>query len=257
MAAVAMSPSAGDVLLRTEQLTRSFGSLIAVNRVDVAIKRGELRSIIGPNGAGKTTFFRLVSGEMVPSSGRVWFNGADITGLPQYRVSRLGISKSYQITNIFPHLSVLENVRVAVQGHARSFNFWARAAALAECRERALAILDSVGLATKVGRLAAHLSHGEKRHLEIGIALASDPALLLLDEPTAGMSPEETDETMHLIRELAAGRTVVVVEHKMKLVMGISHTITVLHQGQVLAEGTPDEIRGNETVRQTYLGAAR
>jgi len=257
MAAVAMSGLGDDILLRTEQLTRAFGSLVAVNRVDVTVRRGELRSIIGPNGAGKTTLFRLVSGEMAPSSGRVWFKGADITGLPPHRVSRLGIAKSYQITNIFPHLSVLENVRVAVQGYARSFNFWARADGLSDCRERALAILESVGLARKAGHLAAHLSHGEKRHLEIGIALASDPALLLLDEPTAGMSPEETDETMRLIRELAAGRTVVLVEHKMKLVMRISDRITVLHQGQVLAEGSPEEIRGNEAVRQTYLGVAR
>ena len=257
MAAVAMSGLGDDILLRTEQLTRAFGSLVAVNRVDVTVRRGELRSIIGPNGAGKTTLFRLVSGEMAPSSGRVWFKGADITGLPQHRVSRLGIAKSYQITNIFPHLSVLENVRVAVQGYARSFNFWARADGLSDCRERALAILESVGLARKAGHPAAHLSHGEKRHLEIGIALASDPALLLLDEPTAGMSPEETDETMRLIRELAAGRTVVLVEHKMKLVMRISDRITVLHQGQVLAEGSPEEIRGNEAVRQTYLGVAR
>jgi branched-chain amino acid transport system ATP-binding protein len=252
-----MSGPGNDALLRTEELTRAFGSLMAVNRVSVAVRRGELRSIIGPNGAGKTTLFRLVSGEMAPSSGRVWFNGADITGLPQHRVSRLGIAKSYQITNIFPHLSVLENVRVAVQGYARSFNFWARAERLVECRERALAILESVALARKAGQPAAHLSHGEKRHLELGIALAADPALLLLDEPTAGMSPEETDDTMRLIRDLATGRTVVLVEHKMKLVMRISDRITVLHQGQVLAEGTPDEIRGNETVRRTYLGAVR
>ena len=257
MAPVAMRGTGDDILLRTEQLTRSFGSLVAVNRVDVTVRRGELRSIIGPNGAGKTTLFRLVSGEMAPSSGRVWFKGADITGLPQHRVSRLGIAKSYQITNIFPHLSVLENVRVAVQGYARSFNFWARADGLSDCRARALAILESVSLAPKAGHLATHLSHGERRHLEIGIALASDPALLLLDEPTAGMSPEETDETMRLIRELATGRTVVLVEHKMKLVMRISDRITVLHQGQVLAEGSPEEIRGNEAVRQTYLGVAR
>ncbi|PYO55849.1 MAG: ABC transporter ATP-binding protein [Candidatus Rokuibacteriota bacterium] len=257
MARVAMTAGADSILLRTERLTRAFGSLLAVDRVDLTVRRGELRSIIGPNGAGKTTFFRLVSGEMAPSSGRVWFNGSDITGLPQHRVSRLGIAKSYQITNIFPHLSVLENVRVAVQGHGRSFNFWARADRLSDCRERALAILESVGLAPKAAHLAAHLSHGEKRHLEIGIALASDPALLLLDEPTAGMSPEETDETMQLIRALAAGRTIVLVEHKMKLVMRISDRITVLHQGQVLAEGNPEEIRANEAVRRTYLGAAR
>jgi branched-chain amino acid transport system ATP-binding protein len=148
-------------------------------------------------------------------------------------------------------------VRVAVQGYARSFNFWSRADGLTDVRDRAAAIVRSVGLGGKLGMLAAHLSHGEKRHLELGIALASDPALLLLDEPTAGMSPEETDSTMGLIRELAAGRTVVLVEHKMKVVMRISDRITVLHQGQVLAEGTPEEIRANERVQQTYLGAGR
>jgi branched-chain amino acid transport system ATP-binding protein len=148
-------------------------------------------------------------------------------------------------------------VRVAAQGSARSFNFWSRADRLTEVRDRALAILKTIGLATKAERLAAHLSHGEKRHLEIAIALAADPVLLLLDEPTAGMSPEETEETMLLIRELATARTVVLVEHKMKLVMNISDRVTVLHQGQVLAEGTPDEIRANELVQQTYLGAGR
>jgi branched-chain amino acid transport system ATP-binding protein len=248
---------ADGVLLETERLTRSFGSLVAVNGVSLVIRRGELRSIIGPNGAGKTTLFRLVSGEMAPSSGRVKFRDADITGLPQHRVCRLGIAKSYQITNIFPHLTVLENVRVAVQGYARSFNFWSRADRIAGCRERAVEILETVGLARRAERLAAHLSHGEKRHLEIGITLASEPVLLLLDEPTAGMSPEETDETMVLIRELARGRTVVLVEHKMKLVMGISDRVTVLHQGQVLADGSPDEIRNNALVQETYLGAGR
>jgi branched-chain amino acid transport system ATP-binding protein len=245
------------VLLRTERLTRAFGSLLAVDRVDLAIRTGELRSIIGPNGAGKTTFFRLISGEMAPSSGRIFFKDREITGLPQHAVVRLGIAKSYQITNVFPHLSVHENVRVAVQGHARTFNFWSRADRLVEVHARATALLQAVGLAAKRDGLAAHLSHGEKRHLEIGIALASEPALLLLDEPTAGMSPEETDETMRLIRELAAGRTVILVEHKMKVVMKISDRITVLHQGQILAEGTPEEIRANERVQQTYLGAMR
>ena len=247
----------GEAVLRTDALTRHFGSLLAVDRVSISIPRGELRSIIGPNGAGKTTFFRLISGEMTPSSGRIWFDGKEITGLPQHAVARLGIAKSYQITNIFPHLTVLENVRVAVQGPARAFEFWSRADRLDGVRERAQALLRTVGLGDKADLLAAHLSHGEKRHLEIGIALASEPALLLLDEPTAGMSPEETDETMLLIRELAAGRTVVLVEHKMKLVMRISDRITVLHQGQVLAEGTPDEIRANTAVQQTYLGASR
>jgi branched-chain amino acid transport system ATP-binding protein len=247
----------GPVLLRTEALTRSFGSLMAVNRVDLTVHAGELRSIIGPNGAGKTTLFRLISGEMKPSAGRIWFKDEEITGRPQHAVVRLGIAKSYQITNIFPHLSVLENVRVAAQGHARAFDFWSTAAGLTDVKEKARELLRTIGLAGKAGELAANLSHGEKRHLEIAIALASDPTLLLLDEPTAGMSPEETDETMVLIRELARGRTVILVEHKMKLVMKISDRITVLHQGAFLAEGTPDEIRANTTVQQTYLGATR
>jgi len=199
----------------------------------------------------------LLLSEVPPTDGRIWFKGQDITGLPQHAVARLGIAKSYQITNVFPHLTVHENVRVAVQGPARAFDFWSRADRLADVRERATALLQMVGLAAKGDRLAAHLSHGEKRHLEIGIALASDPSLLLLDEPTAGMSPEETDETMRLIRELAVGRTVILVEHKMKVVMKISDRITVLHQGQVLAEGTPEEIRNNDRVQQTYLGVIR
>jgi branched-chain amino acid transport system ATP-binding protein len=251
------SPTMAPPIVRTERLTRNFGSLMAVAHVDFAVERGELRSIIGPNGAGKTTFFRLISGEMAPSAGRIWFDGREITGMPQHRVSRLGVSKSYQITNIFPHLSVLENVRVAAQTYRLAFDFWGRAAALDDIRDKAGAILKQVGLWDKRALMAAHLSHGEQRHLELGIALSTDPALLLLDEPTAGMSPEETDETIHLIRRIAEGRTVILIEHKMKVVMNISDRITVLHQGQVLADGTPAEIRANLRVQQTYLGAAK
>jgi branched-chain amino acid transport system ATP-binding protein len=243
-------------LLRTERLTRAYGSLIAVNAVDVSVHEGELRSIIGPNGAGKTTFFRLISGEVSPTSGRIWFRDREVTGMPQHAIARLGVAKSYQITSIFPHLTVLENVRVAAQGPSRAFDFWQRAETLVEPRARAEELLATVGLAPKARLLAAQLSHGEQRHLELAIALAADPVLLLLDEPTAGMSPEETDETMVLIRTLATGRTIVLVEHKMKLVMNISDRITVLHQGQVLADGTPDEIRANAVVQRTYLGAS-
>ena len=247
----------GNVLLETRELTCAFGHLIAVDAVSLKIHEGQLHSIIGPNGAGKTTFFRLISGEMAPTAGTIRFNGQDITGLPQHKIVRLGIAKSYQITNVFPHLTVFENVRVAAQGWRSSFDFWTRAARLEHARERAAAILEEIGLGRKTSLLAAHLSHGEQRHLELAIALAAEPSLLLLDEPTAGMSPEETDETMALIPQIARGRTVVIVEHKMKLVMKISDRITVLHQGQVLADGMPDEIRANEQVRKTYLGAAR
>ena len=171
--------------------------------------------------------------------------------MPQHRVSRLGVSKSYQITNVFPTSPSLENVRVAVQSYRYSFNFWSRASDLAGVRQGGRH--PARGRARLTELLAANLS-GEKRHLELGIALATEPSLLLLDEPTAGMSPEETDETILLIRRIAAGRTVILVEHKMKVVMNISDKITVLHQGQVLAEGSPAEIRANALVQQTYLG---
>src|SRR3989475_1812305 len=147
-----------DALLRTEQLTRAFGSLLAVDRVNVSVRRGELRSIIGPNGVGKTTFFRLISGEMRPSSGRIWFDGRDITGLPQHQVARLGVAKSYQITNVFPHLTVLENVRVAVQGHARAYDFWSKASHLRDVRPRAESLLERIGLGRKAGRRPPHRS---------------------------------------------------------------------------------------------------
>ena len=150
------------ILLRTEKLTRAYGSLLAVDRIDLEVQRGQLRSIIGPNGAGKTTFFRLISGEVAPTSGRIWFRDREVTGMPQHAVARLGIGKSYQITNVFPHLSVLENVRVAVQGHARSFHFWSRADRLVDVRDTALGLLRTMGLEARADRLAAHLSHGEK-----------------------------------------------------------------------------------------------
>jgi branched-chain amino acid transport system ATP-binding protein len=241
-------------IVRTEGLWRSFGGVHAVAGVDFAITRGELRSIIGPNGAGKTTFFRLISGETRPSRGRIWFNERDITGLPVHEVARLGIVKSYQITSVFPHLSARENVRIAAQAARTAYNFWSKVGSLTDVAERADRTLAAVGLADRRNRLAAHLSHGEKRHLEIGIALAADPLVLLLDEPTAGMSPEETEATMRLIAEIGEGRTVILVEHNMKVVMKVSHRITVFHQGQILAEGSPADIRANDRVQQVYFG---
>lgn len=242
-------------ILQTQGLIRTFGNLRAVDGVDFVVRAGELRSIIGPNGAGKSTFFKLISGELLPTGGRIFFKGRDITGMPHHTVARLGVTKSYQITTIFPRLTVFENVRIAAQSRHTTFNFWRQAEALSGVANRAQQVLDAVHLAPKARELAANLGHGLQRQLEMGIALACEPELLLLDEPTAGMSPEETERMMALIRQVSRGRTVIVVEHKMKLVMNISDRITVLHQGQVLAEGTPAEIRANERVQQVYLGA--
>ena len=241
-------------LLRTEALTRSFGGLRAVDQVNFVVSEGRLQSIIGPNGAGKSTLFNLMAGSLAPTSGRIWFRGRNIAGLPQYAVARLGISKTYQITTIFKNLPVDENVRVAVQARRTTYNFWRRADALDEVKAKAAAILDAVQLLHRREAIAAELSHGEQRHLEIGIALAGDPVLLLLDEPTAGMSSQETEQTIALIKGIARGRSVVVVEHKMNVVMTISDLITVLHNGQILAEGTPEAIQADPHVQEVYLG---
>jgi branched-chain amino acid transport system ATP-binding protein len=243
-----------DLLLQTDQLTRNFGSLTAVHRVDLAVRTGELRSIIGPNGAGKSTLFKLISGELAPTSGRVRFAGEDVTGRPQFELSRRGIAKSYQITTIFPRLTVFENVRLAAQCRRTILDCWTPADRLAGVAERAREILALVELQAKAHEPAAAIGHGLQRHLEIAIALACEPTLLLLDEPTAGMSPEETERTIALIKRIAAGRTVILVEHKMKVVMEISDRITVLHQGAILAEGTPAEIREHADVQAVYLG---
>ena len=243
-----------DPLLQADRLTRRFGNLTAVNAVDLVVPQGELRSIIGPNGAGKSTLFKLISGELAPTSGRVRFAGEDITGRPQFEVSRRGIAKSYQITTIFPRLTVFENVRLAAQCRRTILDCWTPAERVAGVADRAHEILALVELQGKAGQPAATIGHGLQRHLEIAIALACEPRLLLLDEPTAGMSPEETERTIGLIKRIAARRTVILVEHKMKVVMEISDRITVLHQGAVLAEGTPAEIREHADVQAVYLG---
>jgi branched-chain amino acid transport system ATP-binding protein len=241
-------------LLRTEGLTKTFGGLRAVDGVNLVLEEGKLQSIIGPNGAGKSTLFNLLAGNLTPSSGRIWFRGQDIAALPHHAVSRRGIVKTYQITTIFKNLSVYENVRIAVQARHTTYNFWSRATALDGVATKASAILEAIQLAHRGDAIAAQLSHGEQRHLEIGIALAVDPVLLLLDEPTAGMSPEETAQSTNLIKAIAQERTVVVVEHKMQVVMDISETITVLHDGQILAQGSPEAIQANAHVREVYLG---
>jgi branched-chain amino acid transport system ATP-binding protein len=243
-----------DAILETRGLTKRFGQFTANEDIGVSFPRGQLTAIIGPNGAGKSTFFNMVSGAFAPSAGEIRFDGRDITGLAQHRFAHLGIAKSFQVTNLFPDLTVLENVRVAVQALDSGFDCWRPRAARRDWIEKAERLLERVQLQDKRGFRAERLSHGEQRALEIAVALASDPKLLLLDEPTAGMSPEETRSVMGLILALVAERTVALVEHKMKLIMGVSDRIVVLHQGRLLAQGSPAEIRANEDVQRVYLG---
>jgi ABC-type branched-subunit amino acid transport system ATPase component/ABC-type branched-subunit amino acid transport system permease subunit len=243
----------GAPLLESRGLAKDFGGLSAVNGVDFQVRRGELRSVIGPNGAGKTTFFNLLTGVLPSSRGQILFKGRDITHLPAHAVSRLGIARSYQVTNIFGDLTVLENVRIAAQSRVTHYRCWGNADGLREVSQRAEEILGLLGLAARRHVRGAELSHGEQRYLEIGIALATEPDFLLLDEPTAGMSPEETQRTAAFVRKLAGHVTIVLVEHDMEVVMGISDRITVLNYGEVLAEGTPAEIRDNADVRRVYL----
>jgi branched-chain amino acid transport system ATP-binding protein len=245
--------AAAEAILRTESLTMRFGGLTALNNVSIALPRGETRAVIGPNGAGKSTFFNCVTGVLRPSSGRIVFNGEDITGLPPHRISQKAIARSYQITNILPGATVLENVRIAVQSRHHAWSLLRHHRSYADVIERARAVLDSVGLTDKEAELAQNLSHGEQRHLEIGIALATEPKLLCLDEPTAGMSVSETHATVDLIRRIGADLTILIVEHDMEVVMGLATTITVLHYGEVLAEGPPAEIQANPRVQEVYL----
>ncbi|OGK80844.1 MAG: hypothetical protein A2X51_01395 [Candidatus Rokubacteria bacterium GWC2_70_24] len=230
-----------------------FGGLAAVNNVSVSVPRGEIRAIIGPNGAGKSTFFNCVTGVLRPTGGRVLLDGEDVAGLPPNRISRKGIARSYQITNILPGATVLENVRIAAQSRQHGWSLLSHHRAFGDLIDRARSVLEAVALREKEDELAANLSHGEQRNLEIGIALATEPRLLCLDEPTAGMSVTETHATVGLIRRIAHDVTILIVEHDMDVVMGLARTITVLHYGEVLAEGTPAEIQDNPRVQEVYL----
>jgi branched-chain amino acid transport system ATP-binding protein len=243
-----------DIILRTHGVGKVFGKFVALKDISAEFPKGAITSIIGPNGAGKSTYFNLLSGALRPSSGRVEFEGHDVTGLPQHRFAHMGVAKSFQITNVFPQLTTRENIRVGLQALVSRYDMWRPRARLHELAEQADELLALVGLWEARERTAKTLAHGEQRALEIGMALASRPRLLLLDEPTAGMSPEETRTMMDLIVMLATERTVILVEHKMKLVLGISDRILVLHHGELLAEGTPAEVRKNEAVKRVYLG---
>jgi branched-chain amino acid transport system ATP-binding protein len=240
-------------ILRTDNLTVRFGGLTALNQVSLAVARGEIRAVIGPNGAGKSTLFNCLTGVLRPTAGRIVFDGEDIAGLPPHAISHKGIARSYQITNILPGATVLENVRIAAQSRRHSWSLWRHHLAYADLVEQSRRVLAAIGLEGKEEELAANLSHGEQRNLEIGIALATEPRLLCLDEPTAGMSAAETRATVELVRRIAADYTILIVEHDMEVVMGLARTITVLHYGEVLAEGTPAEIQANARVQDVYL----
>lgn len=246
-----------DVILETHDLRKAFGGLVAVDSVSIQIRHGSTHSIIGPNGAGKTTFFNLLTGRYRPTRGRVLFKGQDITHLPVHRRAHIGIGRSFQITNIFPSLTVLENVRLAVQSlEGGNFRFWRQVAADGDDTKRAMAVLELIGL-QEVAKLSANvLPHGGKRKLELAILLAADPELLLLDEPTAGMASEQVPELMTIIGDIAkqGSKTIVMVEHNMNVVMGISDRITVMNAGKVLTEGTPAQIAADKTVQSVYLG---
>ncbi len=247
-----------EVILETKNLRKEFGGLVAVDDVSIQVGANTLHSIIGPNGAGKTTLFNLLSGVFPPTRGKVIFKGQEITHLPPHRMAHLGIGRSFQTTNIFPNLSVLENIRLAAQAMGRdNYRLFIPASGLARYSTKALEVIQRVGLGGKEASLARVLPHGDKRKLELGIMLASDPELLLLDEPTAGMSSEQVPDLLEIIRSILAmgDKTVILVEHRMDMVMSISDRITVMHLGNVLAEGSPHEIAANRTVQSAYLGA--
>jgi branched-chain amino acid transport system ATP-binding protein len=245
-------------VLEVRDLRKSFDGFQAVAGVSVSVPEGGISAIIGPNGAGKTTLFNLITGHLRPDSGQVLFKGREVTGIPPHDLCRLGMGRSFQRTNIFPRLSVFENIQAAFLSHrGRGWNLFTPVERL--YREETEALLAAVGLLDKAGEVSGFLSHGNQKQLELGLALALEPEILLLDEPTAGMSAAETRETIQLIERIARERhlTLLFTEHDMEVVFSIAQRITVLHQGQVIAEGPPDEVRRHPEVRRVYLGEAR
>lgn len=242
-------------MLEISHLQKSFGGFVAVSDVGLTVETRQIAAVIGPNGAGKSTLFNLITGHLRCDAGRVMLDGRDVTGLPPHRICALGMGRSFQLTNIFPRLTVLENVQAALLAHrGHGWNFWSRSELL--YREDAALLLASVGLAGAASEIAGTLAYGNQKQLELGIALASDPRVLLLDEPTAGMSARETHDTIALLRRIAVERelTLLFTEHDMSVVFGFAQKIAVMYQGRKLAEGTPDEVRANPEVRRVYLG---
>jgi branched-chain amino acid transport system ATP-binding protein len=246
------------MLLTVEKVKKSFDGFVAVNGVSLSVKKGEICSIIGPNGAGKTTLFNLITGHLPVDEGKLIFKGLDITRMPSYRICRLGMGRSFQRTNIFPRLTVFQNIQAAVLVHrGESFNFFKPVESF--FREETQTILERVGLKDYGETVSGSLSYGYQKQLELGIALASEPELLLLDEPTAGMSAQETHQTIELIGRITRekGLTLLFTEHDMEVVFSISERIMVLHQGRLIAEGSPEEVRNDPDVQKVYLGEPR
>ncbi|MGZ3538325.1 MAG: ABC transporter ATP-binding protein [Thermodesulfobacteriota bacterium] len=253
-ALVGQKGSSDQGVLRTEGLSKNFGALKAVDRVDLTVESG-VHSIIGPNGAGKTTLFNLLTGFLKPDTGKIFYLGKDITNLQPYEISQLGMARSFQITSIFPELTVFENVRLAVQSRLKAaYNFLVSFKSLNGVEERAEKVLKDVGLYGESDIIAKNLSYGLQRCLDIGISLATEPKLILLDEPTSGLSQEDANRIIHLISEIAKNIPVLVIEHNIDIVLSISDIITVLYQGGVLAEGSASEITNNQKVQEAYLG---
>jgi branched-chain amino acid transport system ATP-binding protein len=243
-------------VLEVAGVSKAFGGFQALSGVTLRVEPGEISAVIGPNGAGKTTLFNVITGHLVPDAGHVRFKGGEIGGRPPHAICRLGLARSFQRTNIFPRLTVFENVQVAILSHqGRALEIWSRARDLG--RDRTLAILEDVGLAHRAGDASGSLSYGDQKRLELGIALAMEPEMLLLDEPTAGMSPQETRSSIALVDRIARSRrlTLLFTEHDMTVVFSVAQKIRVLHQGHIIAEGAPDEVRRNDEVKRIYLGA--
>jgi branched-chain amino acid transport system ATP-binding protein len=244
-----------DALLKIDRLTKWFDGVVASDDIVLDVNFGELHAIIGPNGAGKTTLIRQLTGELAPNSGRIHFDGRDITALPVHRRSALGLARSFQITSLFLDFTALDNVALAVQAHAgHSFRFWRNARSEDELRAPARAALECVGLAERADVVVAHLSHGEHRQIEIAMALATKPRMLLLDEPMAGLGPEESARMVKTLRELKREFTILLIEHDMEAVFALADRITVLVYGRVIATDAPAAIRANAEVRSAYLG---
>ena len=246
-----------EIIIETRALTKEFNGYVAVNRCNLRVRRGEIHALIGPNGAGKTTLFNLLTKFLVPTSGQIFFNATDITGRSPAELARCGIIRSFQVSAVFPHMTALENVRLGLQRKlGTSFHFWKPETSLAALDARAVELLDSVGLAADAGTMAVELPYGRKRALEIATTLAMDPELMLLDEPTQGMGHEDVERITALIKKVSEHRTVLMVEHNMRVVSTIAARITVLQRGQIIADGSYAEVSANPLVMEAYMGGA-